>query len=271
MTEEHVTITADEKPELVELLRRLPAILAGNAPDVHGIAAGFKARLGYALLSLIAPNFNELGRGMPGVDGTKWAPLSPAYLAYKRRFGPGEQKKLKEQHGLGRGHRFSPGGKQGLLNSAQLKEWNKIYAFHLKALAFRMPFEQAKQAASGIAWNKMKAQGAKTKLEVYGSRTVQILVDTGRLRDSIQPGILFEQGPEANYQSPAGGQDQLFDVDTPGKLIVGSNDKKASWHHNAKPPRKRRRLWPETFPSDWWRQILGTAISGLQRIGDIFK
>ncbi len=268
MTEEHVTITADEKPELLALLRKLPAMLAGNAPDVHGIAAGFKARLGYALLSLIAPNFNELGRGMQGADGDKWAPLSRAYLAYGRRFGKGEQKRLKEQHGLGRGHRFSPGGKQGLLNAQQLKQWNQIYSFHLKRLAFRMPFEQAKDAAAGITWNKMKAQGAKTKLEVYGGRTVQILVDTGRLRDSIQPGVLLENGAEATYQKPA---NQLFDVDTPGKLIVGSNDKKATWHHNAKPPRKRRRLWPERFPSDWWRQILGAGISGLQRIGEIFR
>lgn len=280
METQTLTITRDQKPELVSLFQRLPAILAGNVPDEHGIAAGFKARIGFAILSLIAPNFDELGRGNTGADGTKWRPLTAAYLAYQRRFGPGEQADLKKLAGLGKQHRHAPGYKQtgepkkGLLDPQQLKQWRQIYARHLAYFITRLSEAEAKAIAAGIAWNKMKELGAKTKLEVYGQRQVQILVDTGRLRGSLLPGSLDETGgPEAHYRKPSGigSQDQEFDISVSGQVIVGTNVEYAVHHHNPKNPRRKRRLWPERFPDGWWREILGAAISGLSKIQTIFR
>lgn len=265
----HITTTRDQKPKLVELIRHLPAILSGRVSDVAGIANGFRSRIGYSILSLIAPNFNELGRGMTGADGDKWPLLSKAYLAYGRRFGKGEQAELKKQAGIGKGHSFAPGNKKGLLTADQLKLWRRTYADRLAWYTMRMPDNKAKARAAAIAWIVVKAAGAKTKLEVYGNRQVQILVDTGRLRGSLQPGWIQETGPNAEYQKPSGigGQDQTF-TSLPGEVIVGTNVSYGEYHHEGKRVPKRR-LWPKEFPSDWWTQILGTAISGLIRISEI--
>lgn len=267
-----VTVSSDQKPELVSLLRHLPAILSGQVSDEYGIGAGFKARLGYALLSLILPNFNNLGRGQTGADGDKWAPLDPAYLAYGRRFGPGEKAELRRGAELGRAHTRGPGSTKGLLTPEQLKLWRKTYSMHLARLWMHLGEDKAKSAAAGIAWNTVKKAGARTKLDVFGRRTVQILVDKGLLRGSLTPGTLVENGLGASYQKPStnGGNNQIFETKETGKLIVGSNDKKASYHHNGK-GRRKRRLWPDKFPSDWWRQILGAAVSGLAQIGNAFR
>lgn len=272
MAEVRVTTTTDRKPEIVSLVRRLPALLAGKVPDEHGIAAGFKSRIAHAFFSLILPNFDELGRGQVGAGGEKWPPLTQAYLAYGRRFGPGEKTTLKKNAGLDKSHGLAPGGKSGLLDSQQLKLWRRIYADRLAWYMMREADDKAKAHAAAIAWIIVKEKGGKTKLEVFGKRTVQILVDTGRMRQSIQPGALIESGgPGASYQ-PAGGlggADQEF-TDEPGRIIVGTNDQKARYHHHGK-GRRKRRLWPEEFPQEWWQQILGVAVSGLARIGQLFQ
>jgi len=265
-----VTTTSDQKPALRKLVRDLPGMLSGRVQDVYGIAMGFRSRIGYAILSLVAPNFDQLGRGFTGADGEKWPPLSKAYLAYGRRFGPGEVKELKAAHGLGKAHRYAPGDKKGLLTKEQLKHWRRIYADRLAWYTMRLSDAKAKEVAARIAWSIIKKAGGKTKLEVYGNRQVQILVDTGRLRASIQPGIVFEAGPGGTYQKThgKGGVDQVFEH-TADSITVGTNVKYAEYHHEAK-TRPLRRLWPKEFPSSWWQQILGVAIQGLQRIGELF-
>ncbi len=274
MQDTRVVISADQRDEIVSLVRRLPSILSGRVPDEQGIAKGFRARLGFTLLSLIAPNFEELSRGQTGADGEKWKPLSREYLAYGRRFNKGEQGQLKKQAGLDPRHaRYAPGDRKGLLTTDQLKLWRKTFVQHLARLQMRMDQEEAKSIAAAIAWNKVKAMGAKTKLEVYGSRQAQILVDTGRLRGSLLPGSIHENGVYAEYVAPTGigAKEQIFDIDEPYKITVGSNVSYADCHHSAKNPRRRRRLWPAQLPDDWWGQMMGAAVSGLQRIVELFK
>jgi hypothetical protein len=274
MQDTRVVISVDQKDELVSLVRRLPSILSGRVPDEQGIAKGFRARLGFTLLSLIAPNFEELSRGQSGADGEKWKPLSREYLAYGRRFNKGEEGKLKKAAGVDPRHaRYAPGDRKGLLTTDQLKLWRKTFVQHLARLQMRMDQEEAKGIAAAIAWNKVKAMGAKTKLEVYGARQAQILVDTGRLRGSLLPGQLHENGSYAEYVTPSGlgATDQIFEADEPYKIVVGTNVKYAVYHHAAKDPRKRRRLWPRNIPDDWWGQMMGAAVSGLQRIVELFK
>lgn len=267
-----VTTTTDNREAIIKLVRRLPGILTGSVQDVNGIGAGFRARIGYTIFSLIGPNFEHLSRGNTGADGHKWPALSKAYVAYGRRFGPGEQKALKEQHGLGKRNSFAPGDKKGLLTPEQLKLWRRTYAQQLAYRSMRQDDAQASAIAAKIAWATVKKAGAKTMLEVYGNRQVQILVDTGMMAGSIQPGVLYENGPEAGYEKPTGrgGNDQIFETQIVGKIIVGTADQKAPFHHYAKSARRLRRLWPAEFPENWWREILGNCITGLLRINEQF-
>lgn len=271
--DEYVTVTKDQKASLISLIRSLPAILSGNTADYKGIGEGFRTRIGFAIISLIKPNFEDLGRGQVGVDGDKWRPLSKEYLAYGRRFGVGEMAALKKSHNLGKGHNKAPGDKKGLLTSLQLKEWRRVYTQRLTWLMMRTSDQEAKSGAAAMAWAHVKKMGAKTKLEVFGNRQAQILVDTGRLRASLTPGTLNENGVEAHYEKPSasGGQNQVLETQEPYRIVVGTNDEKAKWHHNAKSKHHRRRLWPSTFPPDWWSQILGVGMSGLVQIGELFK
>ncbi len=306
MTETRCVVTKDQYPAIVGLIRRLPAILSGRIPDENGISQGFRSRIAHTIYSLIAPNFEDLGRGLQGADGDIWHPLSPEYLAYGkrftteqirlvkesktrkltaseqaivnkgtggRRFGPTEQADLKKAAGLDRSHRFGGAtGTKGLLTTEQAKLWRQTYAHALARFNLREGENNAKAHAAAVAWTVVKKHGGKTKLEVFGHRQVQILVDTGQLRNSILPGVLYENGPDATYGKPSGngGSNQIFD-NLPTQIIVGSHDKKANWHHNAKSPRRKRRLWPDGFPSDWWKQILGTAVSGLVQIQTLFR
>lgn len=272
-----VTVSTEQKPAIRDLIVNLTGILTGRVTDVAGIALGFKSRLGYAVLSLIAPNFDELGRGQQGANSEVWPPLSKEYLAYGRRFGPTEQSDLKKAYGLGKAHRHAPGNKKGLLTLDQLKQWRRTYADRLAWYIMKLPDAKAKEVAARIAWSVVKKAGAKTKLEVFGNRQVQILVDTGRGRGSLQPGIVYESGPSGNYQKPSGkgGTDQTFELE-PSGVTVGTNVKYMGAHHKDKeagvkkgPP--TRRLWPREFPSDWWNQILGVGIQGLTRIAELYN
>lgn len=258
MPETVITTTEDRRPELEAFIRRLPALLAGRVTDERGVAAGFRSRIGWAVFSLIAPNFNQLGRGQPGADGTTWKPLSPAYLAYQRPITGRQRPKAGGK---------APGGKDGLLTEPQLKLWNRTFADALAWYIMREPDDEARSHAAAIAWIVVKKAGGKTKLadSRFGGRQAgvdyQMLVDTGQLRRSLQPGQLVENGVEANYLPSDDGQ--VFDSQ-PTQIIVGTNVKHAAPNH------KRRRLWPERFPADWWSQILGVARSGLVRIADLF-
>lgn len=270
-----VTVSESQKPVIRDLITSLPGILSGRLTDVAGISRGFSSRIGYGIMSLVAPNFDKLGRGEQAANEEKWPPLSKEYLAYSRRFGTGEQSNLKKAAGLGKGHRFAPGDKKGLLTKDELKQWRRIYADRLAWYIMRLPDAKAKEVAARIAWSVMKQRGAKTKLEVYGNRQVQILVDTGRGRGSLQPGIVYESGPSAAYQKPngKGGEDQVFELE-PSGVTVGTNVGYMGAHHRDRlkgskgPP--TRRLWPRDFPQDWWNQILGVAISGLTRISELY-
>lgn len=261
MSETTVVTTTDQKPALADLVRRLPAMLAGRVPDEGGVASGFRARIAFAFYSLVAPNFNELGRGLPGADGDQWHPLSPEYLAYSR--GPAS---TRTAGGL------APGGKDGFMNAAELALWRRTYADRLAFYMMREPDKEAKRHAAAEAWNVVKRAGVKTKLKEFGEGKVpgadyQILVDRGTLRQSLTIGTLSENtGPDADYQAE---RDQVFDS-RPDAVVVGSRVPYAAAHHAAKKASRRRRLWPERFPSDWWRQILGQAQGGLTRIATLF-
>ena len=125
----HVIYTRLRPGTLFTRLAELPRILAGDVADKHGIRHGFRMRLASAFFEKVKLAFITKSRGGTDEAGIKWKPLSKEYLAYgrvgvtgnkNRRFKRGEQHALKKGEGLGRGHKYAPGGQTGLLTKAQL-------------------------------------------------------------------------------------------------------------------------------------------------------
>lgn len=227
-----------------QIVGRLAGILSGREPDNLGVARGVHAAIGFAALSDIKQDFVRKSRGETGEDGVKWKKLSREYLAYGRRFGRGEQ----------------AGGQKGLLTADQLKRWQQLFAMHLARLRLSLDEGEAKARAAAIAWAKLKSEGAKTKLEVYGNRQADIGRDTGVLLNSLSPGELANSGPNTTYAKPTGdgGAEQIFQIMRNG-VIVGTNVKYAAAFNKLRP------FIPEDgkIPEAWQERWLDVANQGV--------
>ena len=255
-----VVITSDKKPEVEALIRSIPKAITGG-PDPHGIGRGFRMRVAFGFVGLIARNFDNLGQGKAGDDGDKWPPNTPEYLAYQK--GPKSSRR-----GKGRVNRWKDKPGSGELTVKQRKQWARFYRQGLLALESRMSIDEAKQAAAAFAWKRIKAQGGGTLLERYGNREDTILVDEGIGRRSLQPGELSESDVDAKYSSPD--SSQVFDDEAP-QVFVGTRVPYMVAHHRGSGNLPKRRLWPREFPDWWWEEILGLAMSGLRRIPEVLR
>lgn len=169
-----------------ETIRKLFSEISGSGGIVTPDAEQIYEVVGEALLNLIKSEYLVKARGGTDSAGVTWPPLSKEYLAYQRRFGPGEKAALKKAAGLGRGHRHGiVEGQMGLLSAAQAKRWWQLYRQFLAIYGHKVGFAAAKSIAAKIAWAKLKAEGAKTILDVYGNRKVEIMRDTGALFNSL--------------------------------------------------------------------------------------
>lgn len=246
--------------EAARIIRALLASLTGH--DRSEAARAVFIAMGIAALTEVHQDFIVKARGGVGADGVKWKRLSRKTLAYSRRFGPGEQAKLKRAAGLGRGHRFAPGTNTGLLTADQLKQWRGIFSSLLRKYAATMPLSEAKAKAAATAWTIMKQRGAKTKLEVYGDREHEVLRDTGILANSLSVGMISGD----QYQLPAveGGEQQVFKLLENG-VIVGTNVKYARAHHEGLNGLPKRPILPEDgkMPIQWQERILEAGMRAL--------
>lgn len=216
---------------MLKLLRAL----AGQGDFAPDLVRGIQLRVGMVLLSLVAGDFVRKSRGGVGTDGVSWPPLKPETIA-RRRTSAAERKSL----GItGRRER-------GLLTMSENKEWRKIFATRKAWLIgkFGLSEEAASAKAAQIAWNHLKGMGAKTKLAVLGGRVVEQLRDTGRLFQSLSPGL--------------GGADQILRAG-PGSVTVGTNVSYAARVH------KRRPLWPVggKLPEAYTRPLLDALKRGV--------
>ncbi len=111
---------------------------------------------------------------------------------------------------------------------------------------------EASGVAAAVAWKTLKSEGAKTRLAVFGGRTVEICRDSGIYFRSLTPGV---------EDRPSGVAFQIFDV-PPGRVIVGTNVPYASRQHQMRP------LWREdgTLPAAWWDAIKASLARGLVRV-----
>ncbi len=238
--------------------------LTGRVAAQPEIVQGVFLAIGFAALSDIHADFVRKARGDVGEDGNKWPRLSPKYLAYGRRFGPGEQSRLKAAAGLGRANSKAP----GLLTASQLKRWRQIYGTRLARFAASMPLAQAKAKAAAIAWATLKAEGAKTKLEVYGNRQVEVLRDTGILLNSLSMGKWAASCGHRDIQPSAitGREHQVFSVIENG-VIVGTNVPYAASHNFGDPkrgiPARPFIPHPDRVPTVWLQRWLRTGMTAV--------
>lgn len=247
------------RTQVRQLIRALPGMIAGDLPAPDSLVEGLKIRIANAALQHIKIAYSDRADGRADETGLTWPPLTRKYLAYQRRFGPTEKADLKRAAGLGAQHRYGVGGNKGLLTKAEQKAWNAKFASLLAYLRIKgLPEEQAKNIAAGAAWNAIKAAGANTMLQVYGSRKVQILRDTGVLFNSLSPGL-------ADAKPKAEGSVMRTER---GAVVFGTNVPYGAHHHYAKNPKRRRPLWPDpqNWPSRWWKSILTEATRGVEVI-----
>lgn len=224
-------------------LESLPAILAGKVPDPFGVARAVQLRCGVALLSEVQRAFITKSRGGVGSDGIRWVPLKPETIA-RRRTTREERRAL----GIRRGKRPS-------LTPEQDRRWRQVYSRVLRRSALDMQPREARARAAAIAWATVKDEGARTKLQLLGSRQVDILRDTSALFRSFSPGV---------DDKPSGAEGQVFET-PPGRVIVGSNVK--PWHHTGDPERNlpARPFWPldGMIPDRWRASINRAAATGV--------
>lgn len=253
--------------EAVRIIRAMVGTLTGHGSP-SDLAQGVFYSLGFAALSDIQADFVRKARGEVGEDGTRWPRLNPKTLAYSRRFGSGEQAQLKRDAGLGKANRFAPGGRSGLLTAQQLKRWRHIYGTRLARLAASMPLAEAKARAAQIAWATLKAEGAKTKLEVFGNRPHEVLRDTGILLNSLSMGQMGGGQSGAIYSPPRlpGGDQQVFQTLSNG-VIVGTNVPYARVHNEGNPAKgiPARRFIPRDgqVPEVWLSRWLNAGMKAV--------
>lgn len=221
----------------------LPPHLKKYEPKAEKLAKLIQLRIGIQLLSEIQQAFIEKSRGGTGSDGIRWQPLKRETIA-QRRVGKGF---LKSQGITGKRVR-------GLLTPAEDKLWRSIYARVYARNAVTMGHAAAAAKAGSIAWFELKKRGAKTKLDVLGSRKVEILRDTSELFRSLSPLDPLRTRPPG----------QILERDK-ASVTVGTNVK--PWHHRGIPGRlPSRPLWPLTgdIPGKWWDSMTQTAIDAIK-------
>lgn len=225
--------------ELKSLLHSLPALISGKKPDTQGIGRMFKHAVAYYLFEQIEHAFVEKSWGGTDNLGYKWKPLKKSTIAY-RPIGPGDVRK----------YRLPRNRTRGLLTPVQNRTWKQTFYRMYKKLSQRLTDTNAKILAAKIAWAKVKAGGARTKLEVLGNRKVQILVVTKRLFESVQAGS-YSSG---TYTPPS---EQLFQSGR-GEIRIGSKVP-----YFAKQNKARTIIPPPSRIGPWLKAAVRAAVTDI--------
>lgn len=267
---DEIRITATHR-QVTHLVHGAVSSLTGRGAD-SAYSRGIRLRLGMVLLACIQESFLAKASGGTGEDGIQWAPLKPSTIA-ARPIGQGDVAGLKSM-GITRGkHGYgarSQGAndldargrlKRGFLTAAQDKRWRMIFAtrkFQMMAQHGMDP-GAASARAGAIAWATLKSEGAKTRLQVLGGRTVAIGRNSGRLFNSLSPGAA-DPDSFPILSMPGAVEDRIL-REEPGSFTVGSNVDYAGAFH------ARRPLWPDgELPAAWSQRIAEALTSGIEEM-----
>jgi phage gpG-like protein len=260
------------KSEAKAAVRAAVAQASGREPDTLNIKHGMALAVGAAVLADVKDDFVRKADGGTGEDGNKWPPLAPATIANRRK-GPGDAELLKAA-GLKKSHRFKRMLNKNTLTKEQQKEWERVYRFNVLRFALSTTLPTANQRARALAWEHVRKLGADpkmnpTRVNVFGGRQVKILRDTGRLMNSLSPGVLSGVGPDSSYTKPTaeGGEEQILEILESG-MMVGTNVKYAATHQYGDAERNipARPFLPDngTVPDIWlarWAKKANEALA----------
>lgn len=150
----------------------------------------------YYLFERIHKDFITKSKGGTDSLGIKWKPLSPRTIA-SRPITVGDRR----QYRLG-----STSEGRGLLTPNEDIRWRGVYISALRRGA-------TKAEAAKMAWGVLKKNGARTKINVLGNRSVPIMIVTRRLEKALRPGKVSGN----RYIPPP---NQIVNVDSSGQVTI---------------------------------------------------
>ena len=165
--------------QLRKLLWAFVGAMSGRSGNFAPYVRGIKMRVGVVALDAIQTAFVAKAAGGSGDDGISWQALQKSTIA-ARRIGEGDVADLKAigitKRKYGYGARKQSGKdldvkgrlKRGFLTAEQDKRWRQIFGSRKASMMARhgMSEEAAAGRAAQIAWTILKAEGAKTRLEI---------------------------------------------------------------------------------------------------------
>src|ERR1043165_2107134 len=165
------TVAYQGSPEVArQVLADLLNSLAGRSTVYADLATGIKLRIGMVALSCVQEAFVVKANGGTGDDGITWPALQKSTIAQRpvSLSGPLSDAALLRSHGIKNYGKLE----RGLLSPEQNKRWRMLFATRKSWLraTHGMGEAEASSRAAQIAWATLKAEGAKTKLEVLGDR-----------------------------------------------------------------------------------------------------
>ena len=231
---------------LATIMNHLGGYLSGTEEDKYGLGKAVATVVGYTVLHNIVDNFIRKSRRGTDDFGEQWPELSPVTVA-NRKVGPGDMK--------------DPAIAYRVKAKAHIKKY--YYSRYL----LTMSKKDAETMAEKVAEQMVSKDTGKTKLQTLGNRKVDILRDTGRLLNSLQPGQIVELSSTIKYKPPKTDlkDDQIFEP-VAGAVTIDSNVEYAKEHQEGlpvrNPPLARRSFLPQkndTLPSIW-KQDIRTAL-----------
>lgn len=228
------------------IIKDIEKVLTGRAQDKHRIKDTFYAAFAESMFESIHTAFLEKSESQQDEVGTKWKPLARSTIA-ARPIRKGEKK------GLGIRGRTQ----RGLLTKRENKLWEAIFRSRFVQLAPRIGESAAKIEAGKLAWGVLKKKGAKTKLEVLGSRNVPIGIVTHALEKSLRP--TKARGPSYRPR-----KNQIFKK-LRGGIELGSSIDYAEFFHEV------RELWPDGDRIELWqdRAVQAGVTAVVERLAKI--
>lgn len=249
------------RQQLTQLLASLPSIMAGRAPDLHGVAKGLQLRVGVAFLSQVQQDYVTKSRGGTGKDGVKWAPLKTSTIVARRR----SKEDVKNIRLAVRSDLGKAGAREVERHIAarrgELTETMRSHVGRQKGLTLNWLAGSARGLSRAQIEEQARRQGAsiQTIRSILGARTVEILVDTRRMFRAFSPGVADRPSGEAEQQITTGA----------GQVILGVNVPYFATHQHGDPKHNipARPIVPKNgvIPTAYWPAILQAGATGLVR------
>lgn len=196
------TTTSVKGRKQEQIIRDLPAILSGRKADQYRLFSIFWSHVARSFLQSVYTAYEAKSLGGSDELGNRWKPLSPKTIAMRPI-----TKEDRAQFGIGR---LSG---RGLLSSRENRRWKGIYASVFRRTKEELGEREASALAAKTAWGILKAQGARLRTEVLGSRNVLIMRLTQRLFRSLRPTTQIPYRPRA---------DQIYDARN-GSFQIGTS------------------------------------------------